>query len=199
MPSPIPFEIHITIANLPVHEQDRFVQFCRQQHTKPILIELAKGDFTQQPMLTAVVHATRLNEALQAANNYTAQLNKAGFITNRLKIEIPANCADGYKDDTQDDFGKYYEWHGKINYINADNLLALCMEHKVHLSINALKNDPGYRFITLREFSDEAIFTDRINRLGNSLKAGGWQLTKQQAEYCIYDTNHLLDTGWLPQ
>lgn len=199
MSSPIPFEIHITVANLPSHEQDRFVKFCRQHDTKPILIELAKGDFTQQPMLTAVVYAGTWEETLQTANDYTTLLNKSGFITNRLKIEIPANYADGYEGYTQSSFNKYYEWHGKVNYINPDSLLELCTDHNVHLSINALKHDTSTRFITLREFSNQPIFIDRITKLSNALKAGGWQLTKQQAEYCIYDTNCQLDNGWLPQ
>jgi len=199
MLSTIPFEIHITVANLPVHEQERFIQFCQQHDTKPLLIELAKGDFMQQPMLTKVIYTTTLNSTLQAANNYAVLLNQSGFIINRLKIEIPADCAILYEESTKSSFSKYYEWHGKINYTEAKKLLTLCEAHKVHLSVNALKNGNGTRFITLREFGDETTFITRIANLTNALKKGGWELIKQQAEYCIYDTNCLLDNGWLPQ
>ncbi len=199
MQLPIPFEIHITVGSLLTSEQENFVQVCRQYDAKPLLIELAKGDFMQQPMLTKVLYTTTLGIALQNASNYSTLLEQAGFIANRVKIEIPADCAKAYKDDTQYSFTKYFEWHGKIDYINTGSLLALCSEHKVHLSVNALKNDPGTRFITLREFGNYAVFMGRIASLANALQAGGWNLTKQQAEYCIYDTNQLLDNGWLPQ
>jgi hypothetical protein len=57
----------------------------------------------------------------------------------------------------------------------------------------------GFRFITLREFGTKLEFENRVNELTKDLKKGNWTIFKQEAEYCIYDNNSFLDTGWLPQ
>jgi hypothetical protein len=65
--------------------------------------------------------------------------------------------------------------------------------------INSLKNESNNRFITLREFGTKLEFENRVNELTKDLKKGNWTIFKQEAEYCIYDNNSFLDTGWLPQ
>ncbi|NUN99434.1 MAG: hypothetical protein HUU01_02325, partial [Saprospiraceae bacterium] len=96
------------------------------------------------------------------------------------------------------DFDKYFEWHCKINYIQIEELLGVCEKHKVHLSLNSLKNETNVRFITLREFGAKWTFGQRIAVVLSDLQKGGWTVLKQQSEYCIYDNNNFLDNGWLP-
>ena len=99
---------------------------------------------------------------------------------------------------TRSSFDNYFEWHCKINYTQIDELLELCQKHKVHLSLNSLRNESNIRFITLREFGTKQEFNLRILALSNDLRSGDWTILKQQSEYCIYDNNTFLDNGWLP-
>jgi len=184
---------------MPTSRQNEFVDFCLLHYAKPLMIELAQGEHIHQPMLTKLIYTTTLEDALQTSTQYADLLNQTGFVVNRLKIETMPEYTKYFANDGIGKFADYYEWHGKIYYERPVELLAFCEKNKVHLSINALKNTPGLRFITLREFGDEATFNTRIGRLVEGLAMEGWQLVKQQAEYCIYDNNRLLDNGWLPQ
>ena len=48
----IPFEIHITIGDLPVSREQAFIVACRAQAAKPLIIELSQGEHMHQPMLS---------------------------------------------------------------------------------------------------------------------------------------------------
>jgi len=188
----IPFEIHLTVADLPAEAIDAFVQCCTLASAKPMLITLSRGEHIRQPMLTKVLYATSLAEILTDTDILCQSLSGRGYPVNRVKIEIPAHHAATWQEPAL-----YFEWHGKISYVEPAALLALCEHQEVHLSVNALRDDTGTRFITLREYGDETIFRERVAGLTAALLAGGWELTKQQAEYCVYDTNVTLDNGWL--
>ncbi len=194
----IPFEIHITTKTLSLSQRDAFAGFCYSHEAKPLMIELAKGEHTDQPMFSKVVYLKNIDEALDVSTEYSLLLNKSNFEVVRLKIETMPGFAGLFQNEETGAFGKYYEWHGKVNFTDVDNLYAMCELHRVHLSLNSLKNEAGMRFITLREFGLERVFKVRIDALSKGLKTGGWQLTKQQSEYCIYDNNCFLDNGWLP-
>lgn len=194
----IPFEIHITTGNLALNRQEEFVNFCLARAAKPLMIELSKGDFTHQPMLSKVVYSTHFDDVLSKATEITNALNDQIFQVKRLKVEIPADNHELLKKDVTT-FNRYFEWHGKINYTQPEKLAELCEYHKVHLSLNSLKNEANIRFITLREFGVKEVFEQRIGQLINELQQGNWKILKQQSEYCIYDNNCFLDNGWLPQ
>lgn len=194
----IPFEIHITTETSCLLPKDAFVDFCTRYQAKPLLIELAQGDYRNQPMFSKIVHLPGLEEALQTATHYLNLLQEQSFPVRRIKIEVPSSYAHLFEH-TPAGFENYYEWHGKINYVQPEKLYALCKKHKVHLSLNALKNEAATRFITLREFSSLQQFEARIDSLVLDLQNGNWELHKQQSEYCVYDTHTFLDNGWLPQ
>lgn len=192
----IPFELHITVRDLLVADVDHFVNCCTKQEAKPMIIELARGEYIHQPMMNKVIYATSLQEALSTANIMSQVLQKSHFPVKRLKIEVPADkYLYGFA--TLKDFRPYFEWHGKVAYSNADALLELCAAHHVHLSLNALKKEQSSRFVTLREFGDSELFQGRVNKVSAALTTGGWPVIKQQAEYCVYDNNVFLDNGWL--
>lgn len=194
----IPFEIHITIENLSSNRQQDFLDFCVTNEAKPLLIELSKGDFIHQLMLSKVVYSNSLDHILAVSTEIAKAMNTQNFLIKRLKIEIPSNYSDLLKEYSSS-FDKYFEWHGKVNYTQPDKLLDICKKHKVHLSLNSLRNETNTRFITLREFGTKPKFENRILSLLNDLQTGNWEVLKQQSEYCIYDNNNFLDHGWLPQ
>lgn len=194
---PIPFEIHITTNNFNSNCQADFIEFCRIKGAKPLIIELAKGYFIKQPMLTKVIYANNLNAVLSTANEISSSMHRFNFSVKRLKIEIPSKnyaALNNYPSD----FDKYFEWHCKVNYDNPSLLLVICEKHKAHLSLNALKNQGNTRFITLREFGTKSKFEERVAAILNELHDNTWTVLKQQFEYCIYDNNKFLDNGWLP-
>lgn len=194
----IPFELHITVDNLALDRQANFVDFCASKQSKSLMIELSKGNFINQPMLSKIVYANNLNHVLFIATEISNSMKSQNFLVKRLKIEIPARDSDLFKYHSSH-FDKYFEWHCKIDYTQVDKLLELCEAHKVHLSLNSMKNEPNVRFITLREFGEKPKFEQRIQWLLTDLQSGNWVILKQQFEYCIYDDNKFLDNGWLPQ
>lgn len=175
-----------------------FTDFCGIHNAKAILIELAKGDFTHQPMLSKVAYAETLNQALSVGNMLSSQLQQGGFEVKRLKIEIPANRAHELIT-SPSGFSSYFEWHGKLSYTAPDDLIQLAVRHKAHLSFNALSGQSDTRFLTLREYGTEQLFRGRVQALVRGLSEGDWRILKQEFEYCVYDNNAFLDQGWLPQ
>jgi hypothetical protein len=193
----IPFEIHITVSHLPAGRKIEFIEFCSRQQAKPLLIELSKGECREQPMLSKVLYFDALSGAVAAATDYTRLLELQQFAVSRVKIEVPSACAGSFLQKSNTGFIPYYEWHVKVDYVNTAALYQLCSSFGVHLSLNALKNEPGFRFITLREYGEKEVFEERVIAVSGALQAGGWVLAKQQSEYCLYDSNVLLDNGWL--
>lgn len=193
----IPFELHITTSPLPVKEIHDFVSFCITHGAKPLLIELARGEYIDQPMMNKVILLHSLDEALLTASGLSEQLNANNWKVQRLKIEIPAYHAEQWNTSEQT-FAPYFEWHGKIKGDPTPELLSFCQQHQAHLSLNALKKEDNYRFITLREFESKAVFQQKVDRICGSLKAAGWPLIKDVSEFCVYDNNVYLDKGWLP-
>ncbi len=194
----IPFEIHITTESLASNRITDFIYFCGSQEAKPLLIELSKGDCIHQPMLSKIIYERSIEAALVNATELSNLIHNHNFKVKRLKIEVPSEHSELVLNNNSN-FDAYFEMHCKVNFINAQHLLQLCDKHKVHLSLNALKNQANTRFITLREFGTKQKFEQRIVSLTNDLKKDNWIILKQESEYCIYDDNNFLDNGWLPQ
>jgi hypothetical protein len=197
LPFEIPFEIHLTPESLTEHSLAAFINFCTEHEAKPMLIELAQGEHTQQPMLSKIVYSAEVERIFELTSGLSNALLERQLPTKRLKIEVPsfhANLFEHYHSASK----TYFEWHGKINYDRREELLEICTQQKAHLSRNSLKNEQDKRFITLREHGSKPTFEQRISALAHALVHGGWHLAKQQSEYCIYDSNELLDKGWLP-
>ena len=194
----IPFEIHITTNELTAKRQNEFIDFCLRNDAKPLMIELSRGKFKNQPMFSKVIFSNNIDNILSISTELSKSLHSQNFKSKRLKIEIPADDFILFKN-YKSSFKKYFEWHGKIEFIQIEKLNELCDKNKVHLSKNSLKDEISKRFITLREFGTKVIFENRIHELIKELKEGNWNVYKQQAEYCIYDNNNFLDSEWLLQ
>ncbi|WP_118972357.1 hypothetical protein [Taibaiella koreensis] len=193
----IPYELHLTLRGLEQGEEQAFLDFCARNAAKPLLIELARGQTSSQPMFSKVVSCLSIQEALRQMRANAALLEVAGYSVCRLKMEVPAACACRATLPETADFQPYYEWHGRIAYREVAALHLLCARFAVHLSRNALRQEAETRFITLREYGDEQHFSTRLDVLKSELEAGAWTLFKEQSEYCVYDDNLALDKGWL--
>jgi len=191
----IPFELHITVASLSPPGVNDLLSFCTKHEAKPLLIELSQGECIYQPMVNKIISLRSLEEALAIATELSIELNAQNFEVRRLKIEVPAYCSDRW-DGACD---RYFEWHGKISFIPGGKLDRVCEVHRVHLSLNALKNEKDRRFITLRESGCREIFESRIKGLAADLALQGFPVIKEVSEYCVYDNNLYLDKGWLPR
>ncbi|RTQ46502.1 hypothetical protein EJV47_21345 [Hymenobacter gummosus] len=191
-----PFELHLTTAPLPDDQLDGFVALCRQLDAKPLLIELARGAVMQQPMLSKVQPLPDLPAALALAAADARQLQAGGFAVQRVKIEVPLAGGHLATPGAGAAYQPYFEWHGKVAYERAAELLALCQRHGAHLSANGLRDAAGTRIVTLREYGTQATFEARVAALTRALQAS-WPVQKSQAECCLYDSNAGLDRGWL--
>lgn len=192
----IPFEIHLTTGNLTIDRKNVFLELCEEQKVKPLMIELAKGKYIHQPMISKVLLANNIDAVLTASEILAMALVRKQFKVERLKIEVPAENF-GLFQEYNPAFQKYFEWHGKVDYIRTELLIEMCCKHNAHLSMNALSNQHDKRYITLREYGSKQEFDQRIVHLIDALQMGNWTLFKQESEYCIYDNNDYLDTNWL--
>jgi hypothetical protein len=147
-------------------------------------------------MLSKVVHAPDLAAALALAAADAAFLGSCHLPITRTKLETYADYAHLAMAANGPSFAPYFEWHGKVRYHQAEELLALCLQHQAHLSANALRGELATRFVTLREFGSATAFRGRVASFLADLQ-GQWPLLKQEAECCLYDSNRALDTGWL--
>ncbi len=196
----VPAELHLTTFPFESHALSGFEDFCFENESKPLIIELERGESTIQPMLTKIIHADRLQEAIEYGKVLVGKMQQANFGVSRLKIEIPYSEYEHPLFISLDkEFSPYFEWHGKVEVTKERKarLLELCELHLVHLSINSLKKNKGQRFVTLREYGSSDQFANRVELLTEDLHQNAWEIFKPHYEYCVYDSNESLDVGWL--
>lgn len=75
----IPFELHLTVNEFNATALPGFIQCCEESNSKPLLIELSRGSFMQQPMLTKTISLKKLEEALLQATELSARLSEKNF------------------------------------------------------------------------------------------------------------------------
>ncbi|MBF9220241.1 hypothetical protein [Hymenobacter ruricola] len=193
----LPVEFHLTTAPLTPNGLAGFEALCQRVGGKALLIELARGQHCQQPMLSLVKTDIAPATALVEARKLAEQFGDGGYSVLRLKLEVPAWGAAWARLAQLATGGTYYEWHGRVWYEREAELRAWCEQHAVHLSSNALRHRPDTRFVTLREFGPVAQFAARVAAVQDGLAANGWNVAKQQAEFCFFDSQISLDAGWL--
>ncbi len=200
MPLPIlslPIEFHLTTVPLATRELAGFESLCQAVGGKALLIELARGQHCQQPMLSLVRKDLDAEAALAEARQLAEQFSAAGYPVLRVKLEVPAWGAARTRPAQAAAGSTYYEWHGRVRYEREAALRAWCEQQAVHLSANALRHQPEVRFVTLREFGPAAQFAARVAAVRAGLATNGWEVAKQQAEFCFFDSRVSLDAGWL--
>ncbi len=191
------FEIHITTSDIREAEISKFESFCHSIDAKPIIIELSEGKFHKQPMISKVIKCYNEKGLISEVERLIDCFKNENYPVLRTKIEIPLenekDCTHFFQKDTI----KYFEWHGKIVSSELDTVSKICSVYQAKLSANALKNDTRRRFITIRDFESSESIKSRIETLKVELSKINISIEKEEAEYCIYDSNKELDQGWI--
>ena len=191
------FEVHITTPDLREKEISSFESFCKNIQAKPILIELSQGDTYRQPMISKVFRCELPEEIHQEIDQLVNQFKIASYPVKRVKIEVPLEIEKEGAATFPESDKKYFEWHGKVFLEREEILKTLCQKHDAHLSKNALKRDNKSRFITIRDYKQADSIRQRVAALKGDLHKQGWALSKEEFEYCVYDSNEALDKGWI--
>ncbi len=157
-----------------------------------MVIELARGATPLQPMLT-LAKAGELEEVVRFAQVLSRDLSESGYDVLRCKIEQDAAAR-------QDAPHHYFEWHGRVEVLEParKRLAEVCQEYGGHLSQNAIRGS-NKRYVTVRETGDCQQLVSRVADLRAAMSEQGWEVSKQQWERVVYDSNLALDSGWLEQ
>lgn len=191
------FEVHITTRSMQGNEIEEFIEFCKSNSYKPIVIELEGGEIQEQPMISKVIRTTNADvfnsELGEIKNNF---LNNS-YPINRIKIEVPLSFAYLGEKIFPNYRGKYGEWHAKIRYENEEDLEKLIKDSRIHVSRNSLKGERNQRIITYRHYGFLDQFENMVANLFWFVKMRGFEIVKDEFEYCIYDSNKSIDKGWI--
>ena len=200
------FESHITIQANNKTALSIFQQLCQELKVKCLLIELPEGINNFQPM-TSLYHKGSYERVLIEVNSLAELIREQGFKVTRVKIEalitnnlVPINDEEAKKLPESN----YFEFHVLVNLLNKEameQLKAICREHQAHLSQNAFKKSvEGIKqyFVTMRLYKvGKQTAKAHFSKLLTELKQQGFKLSNRLQEYIIYDSNTLLDTGWI--
>lgn len=194
----ITFELHLTTNFLNLNQIKLFEDFCDTIQAKSIVIQLPKGQFQQQPMISKIIKVPTEKSLLETVQLLKEQFIKNDFEVKRTKIEIPIWEKPKTINFFKNQSCQYYEWHGKVRVDNENSLQHIIQKYDGRLSRNSLKKDIHSKFITLRDYSDSEInIIQNINNLKAELLKNGINLIKEELEFCIFDSNELLDKGWI--
>lgn len=194
------FEIHITTNAVLQKDIPAYITFCESIEAKPIIIELQEGETAQQPMISKVVKSDRVADIPIWIERLTKQFEANNYPVKRVKVEVPLEYIYLGEIAFPEYKGKYFEWHGKFIFENEEELdqaRRTAISLGAHLSRNSLKGESNKRFITVRTYGNEYAFKSAVNRLKNSLYIKPLDLEKEEYEYCIYDSNKVIDKGWI--
>jgi len=208
------FEIHITVNYLPRDtEQTHFKAICKKSAVKPVLIELPSGQHPNQLMTSSFHHGSLLDTHMKAFS-ISQIFIREGYDIQRSKIE--AMCSTTGVPLTDEDSNlmskaNYFEFHIKLELLpeQISPLQKICQTYKAHLSKNAFKtttpattttnnNETHHRFVTLRLFRvGKNTALGQFDACVSALEQEGFKIVTKQREYSVYDSNVLLDIGWI--
>lgn len=187
------FEIHITVK---AESTEIFVELCSKLGVKPVIIELPYGQHPEQFMTSSWTNGTA-EVAKNLAARLVQRITDFGFEVLRVKVEAGASNKGVPEEETPHDPNCYFEFHIKIGIKEQEQGFQDALKkHSAHLSLNSLKGDPNRKFVTLRIYNcgRKAAF----NRLGELLLDIKNPLAIEH-EFCIMDTNTILDKDWIEQ
>ena len=189
------YEIHITISNTSVLDYHKFNQYCRSIHgCKANLIELSKGEYPLQLMLTKRDTFETDNQALKWGNEMSSKAMKDGWDVTRLKVESP--LTEGKSE--------YFEVHFNFHVYrkNRPDFHSFLEKNPQFLHSHNLVYRPLH-YLSLREYYTPVGHGDYIplyNKFLNAetlIKDFNLPLVETQFERVLIDTNPDIDKGWV--
>lgn len=190
-------EVHLTTHGLSKKGIVEFVEFCTRNEYKPIIIELNEGDIQQQPMISKVIDSCIPIEIHNKIKEIEQTFLANNFPILRTKVEVPINLSYLSKSIFPDYKGQYGEWHAKIKLNNIEELEELKNDKRFKVSNSSLRGEKLRRFITYRHYTHLDQFESYVANIRNSIKFKGYEIVKEEFEYCIFDSNKLIDKGWI--
>jgi len=197
------YECHITVC-INKSEFAAFKSICESLAAKALTIHLENGDSAIQPMLCKR-YAQGAGEVYTDIVYAVSELSKF-FKISRVKVEaastnanIPMTAAEckALPSDC------YFEHHLKLELTSGQDLNTLkesVKQYDGYLSKNALSISGSLeeRFVTQRFYNcalQQA--EEKLLLLTNFLNENDYKIGKVIKEFNIYDSNALLDSGWM--
>ncbi|ROO59045.1 nucleotidyltransferase AbiEii toxin of type IV toxin-antitoxin system [Micromonospora sp. Llam0] len=199
------FEIHITVY---AHQAEKLSAFAAQHGLKFVHIELDRGRFTSQPMITLTGQGT-LVEQRASVQRWQRDLREAGVYPCRSKIEAAPWCVGVPQSDEQavaEPPGRYFEHHVKLlltrtTVADLAAITDLVVPYGARLSRNARRETADgaqERFVNQRCHGVGLITAkQRLDELLQALNAAGHEIVRVEQEYVVFDSDLHHDQGWL--
>ncbi len=197
------FEIHFTAVY-----GDELEGFAREHGWKFSHIELDRGTWTSQPMVT-VRRSGTLDEQREMIRHWRSMFVDRGVLIVREKIEaapwnpgVPQTDVDAAGEPEE----RYFEHHVKLVLADATadrltRLTELVAPHGARLSRNARRqrHDGRHeRFVTQRCHQVGRVTARQdLDALLEALHVAGQEIVEVEEEYVVYDSALQLDDGWL--
>lgn len=198
------FETHITIAA--TDEQIAIAsEYAANSGLKWTHIALDNGQFQSQPMLTFWGTGSFTDQQLKAEGIRQA-LESLGVRTVRIKVECDATDLQRLEldNDSLELQSGYFESHLKLCLSLDDDferLRGLTNAHSARLSTNARRHFAGgflEWFVTQRAYDSSAeVAANLTAELASTLKDHNYKIIETEQEYVLFDSNRMLDKGWL--
>jgi len=209
-PSPIPYEMHISIKNPGINSFginliDNFIVDCKELGVKPIVLDLENsGENVMKDIMTSSHFFGNNLEAYIESNRIKEHILEKGYEVLRVKIEtVPWHPAAPVTANDKMPKDCYFEAHiGCIISLEEKNKLQnLAKSFNAHLSKNTFKKIEDGKFVnmvTLRNYDCTCDwFTSEVERFKNLLNKENVLFEKVEIEFCIYDTKISHDYLWL--
>lgn len=191
------YELHVSVEEHPTIEQAvKFSALCDEMLGKPLLIQLANGEFPLQLMIARKTDLSTDDEAVTWAQTQAEMIKQMDWNIVRVKVEAPFSAKTyGPKMTTV-----YNEAHWKT-YLTpeaAKDLREFLDKHPDFMykhSWNVMQE--GVHYLTVRSTNEDlsevfSLFADR----GERLTMAGFRPDKAHYERVLYDSNFGLDAGW---
>lgn len=190
------FQFHVTIEDFSAEKRNFFIELCRKNEVKPLIISLPRGKYLKQPMFTKLLSNNQLENAIKEINKTADIFKSNNFQPIRIKGEVNAEDYEHFNKIQTSKFKPYYEWHCKVEAQNIPLINELCMKYNGHLSKNSLEENENKKYITIREYKNKEKFYNSTSKMYDILLENNINIVKQKYEYCVYDNRLELDEGW---
>lgn len=204
-----PFELHVVVH---LDDEPQLQRWLLEFHkTKSSVVSNPKltgfcafyGDHPLHLMLSCFLVGCSAEEAFSETKSIVANIERNNIRVLRKKIESNLH-ADGVPA-TLNSSHEYYEIHIKVKLDDQaglyrwEHLSGISRPYGGHLFLNNRSKSQGtHAIVTVRTYKTSLEeFEDNATRLRRDIEKDGFNVVSVRSEYSYYDTNPMLDKGWL--